>query len=395
MSDDFIYLDHAATTPIDPRVLDTMLPWLRDDFGNAASRHHRLGRRAAAAVERAREQVAATIAADPREIVWTSGATESNNLALKGLAASPAYRGRRHIVTVRTEHKAILDPCLRLEREGYDVTRLPVDRHGRIDLDELAAALRDDTLVCSIMSANNEIGVRHPIDEIGGRCRARGILFHTDATQVFAKHALDVDAMNIDLLSFSAHKIYGPKGTGGLYVRRARPRVRLDALIDGGGHERGHRSGTLNVPGIVGLGAAATIYADERDAEATRLAELRDRLERAVVDTIPDAAVNASSASRLPGITSLRFANISAESLIRRLPDLAVSTASACTTAVAEPSHVLGAMGFDDDEIAGSLRFSLGRSTTTEDIDRAVDRLARAVAEERDDDGETASACSV
>ncbi len=376
---DLIYLDYNATTPLDPRVLEEMQPSLTDAFGNAASRHHPLGCAASQAVDRAREQAAALLGADPREIVWTSGATESNNLALKGLAASPAYTGRRHIVTVRTEHHAVLDPCRWLETQGFQVTWLGVDGSGAIDLDALEAAIRDDTLVVSVMHGNNEIGVLHPLAEIGQRCRARGALFHTDATQTVGKEPVDVEANHIDLLSFSAHKIYGPKGVGGLYVRRRGPRVRLEPSIHGGGHERGVRSGTLNVPGIVGLGAAAALCANEMDEERARVGALRDRLQSAIGAALPDTVINGDGAPRLAGTLNVSFPGVDAEKLLQRLPNVCVSTASACTSAAVQPSHVLGALGLDDDLLLGSVRLSAGRFTTEHEIDRAAGALVDAV----------------
>lgn len=376
---DLIYLDYNATTPLDPRVLDVMQPYFKDAFGNAASRHHPLGCAASQAVDRAREQVATLLGADPRDIVWTSGATESNNLALKGLAASPAYAGRRHVVTVRTEHHAVLDPCRWLETQGFDVTWLGVDGRGGVDLDVLDAAIRDDTLAVSVMHANNEVGVLHPVAEIGRRCRARGVLFHTDATQSVGKEPVDVEASHIDLLSFSAHKMYGPKGVGGLYVRRRGPRVRLEPVIHGGGHERGVRSGTLNVPGIVGLGAAAELCAKEMNDERVRVAALRDRLQSAIVNALPDTVVNGDGAPRLAGTLNVSFPGVDAEKLLQRLPDVCVSTASACTSAVVQPSHVLGALGLDDDLLLGSVRLSAGRFTTEHEIDRAAAALVEAV----------------
>jgi cysteine desulfurase len=293
-----IYLDHNATTPLDPRVLDAMMPFLTDRFGNAASRHHPLGCDAATAVETAREQVASTIGADPREIIWTSGATESNNLALQGVLGSPVYK-KRHVVTVATEHRAVLDTCEVLALRDVDVTYLSVDAAGRIDLDRLAAAITRETLLVSVMHGNNETGVIHPIAQIGALCRERGVLFHTDATQSFAKTPVDVNAMRIDLLSASAHKIHGPKGVGVLYVRRRDPRVRCQPLLHGGGHERGLRSGTLNVPGVVGMGVAATLPFDEG------IGTLRDRLEQALVSRLDDVEVNGHGATRLATTTNL------------------------------------------------------------------------------------------
>jgi len=367
-----IYLDHNATTPLDPRVLDAMMPFLTDRFGNAASRHHSLGCDAATAVETAREQVASTIGADPREIVWTSGATESDNLALKGVLESPVYK-KRHVVTVATEHRAVLDTCEVLELRGVDVTYLPVDAAGRIDLDGLAAAITGETLLVSVMHGNNETGVIHPIAQIGALCRERGVLFHTDATQSFAKTPLDVNAMRIDLLSASGHKIHGPKGVGVLYVRRRDPRVRCQPLLHGGGHERGLRSGTLNVPGVVGMGVAATLPFDDG------IGTLRDRLEQALVSRLGDVEVNGHDATRLGTTTNLSFAGVDGARLMKRMPDLAVSSSSACTSALLQPSYVLGAMGCDEARARASVRFSLGRFTTEADIDIAVDTVVEAV----------------
>jgi len=367
-----IYLDHNATTPLDPRVLDAMMPFLTDRFGNAASRHHPLGCDAATAVETAREQVASTIGADPREIIWTSGATESNNLALQGVLGSPVYK-KRHVVTVATEHRAVLDTCEVLALRDVDVTYLSVDAAGRIDLDRLAAAITRETLLVSVMHGNNETGVVHPIAQIGALCRARGVLFHTDATQSFAKTPIDVNAMRIDLLSASAHKIHGPKGVGVLYVRRRDPRVRCQPLLHGGGHERGLRSGTLNVPGVVGMGVAATLPFDEG------IGTLRDRLEQALVSRLDDVEVNGHGATRLATTTNLSFAGVDGARLMKRMPDLAVSSSSACTSALLQPSYVLGAMGCDEARARGSVRFSLGRFTTEEEVDIAVDTVVAAV----------------
>ena len=368
-----IYLDHNATTPLDPRVLDAMMPFLTDRFGNAASRHHPLGCDAATAVETARDQVASTIGADPREIIWTSGATESNNLALQGVLGSPVYK-KRHVVTVATEHRAVLDTCEVLALRDVDVTYLSVDAAGRIDLDRLAAAITRETLLVSVMHGNNETGVVHPIAQIGALCRERGVLFHTDATQSFAKTPIDVNAMRIDLLSASAHKIHGPKGVGVLYVRRRDPRVRCQPLLHGGGHERGLRSGTLNVPAIVGMGVAATLPFD------AGIGTLRDRLEQALVSRLDDVKVNGhGAAARLGTTTNLSFAGVDGARLMKRMPDLAVSSSSACTSALLQPSYVLGAMGCDEARARGSVRFSLGRFTTEEEVDIAVDTVVEAV----------------
>lgn len=379
--DDLVYLDYNATTPLDPRVLDAMLPAMRDHFGNAASRHHALGCDAATRVEAARARIAEVLGADPREIVFTSGATEANNLAIHGVAASPVHtRDRDHVVTVATEHRAVLDPCEVLAPRGVRVTVLPVDSEGRLDLDRVADAITDRTLLVSVMHANNETGLLHPIETLGALCRERGALFHTDATQSFAKEPIDVESMSIDLLSASAHKICGPKGVGFLFVRRKRPRVRCEPLIHGGGHERGVRSGTLNVPGILGLAEAAALAHAARDTERTRVAALRDRLHRGLASALGERlAINGALEPRLANTLNASFRGVDGEALMKRVPDLAVSSASACTSALIQPSHVLGAMGCDDDRIRGSIRFSAGRFTTEAEIDRAVERVTSAI----------------
>ena len=323
--------------------------------------------------------MASVIGADPREIVWTSGATESDNLALQGVAQAPAYRKRRHVVTVTTEHRAVLDTCEHLERVGVDVTYLGVDRDGRLDLDRLAQAITERTLLVSIMHANNETGVLHPIARIGALCRERGVLFHTDATQSYGKERIDVNAMHVDLLSASAHKIHGPKGVGMLYVRRRGPRVRCEPLAHGGGHERGFRSGTLNVPGIVGMGVAATLAADN-DTVRT----LRDRLETGLQSRVDEVEVNGDRADRLANTTNLSFTGVDGAKLMQRMPALAVSSSSACTSAALQPSYVLGAMGCDDARIRGSVRFSLGRFNTADQIETAIETVAGAVLALRD-----------
>lgn len=370
-----IYLDHNATTPLDPRVLDAMLPFLTDRFGNAASRHHALGREAAAAVETAREQAAAVIGADPREIVWTSGATESDNLALQGVARAAAYAKKRHVVTAATEHRAVLDACEHLEGQGLAVTRLGVDGDGRLDLNRLAEAITERTLLVSVMHANNETGVLHPVARIGALCRERGVLFHTDATQSYGRERIDVNAMHVDLLSASAHKLHGPKGVGLLFVRRRGPRVRCEPLVHGGGHERGLRSGTLNVPGIVGMGAAAALT-----GESDAVRALRDRLETGVRSRVDGVTVNGGGAERLANTTNLSFAGVDGAKLMQRMPGLAASSSAACTSASLQPSYVLGAMGCDDARIRGSVRFSLGRFNTADQIETAVETVAEAVA---------------
>jgi len=371
-----IYLDHNATTPLDPRVLDAMMPFLTDRFGNAASRHHSLGCDAATATETARQQVASTIGADPREIVWTSGATESDNLALQGVANSPVYR-KQHLITVVTEHRAVIDTCEALEQRGVTVTYLPVDGDGRLDLGQLADAITDQTLLVSVMHANNETGVIHPIGAIGALCRERGVLFHTDATQSFAKQPIDVHSMHIDLLSASGHKIHGPKGVGLLYVRRRNPRVRCQALLHGGGHERGLRSGTLNVPSIVGMGLAATL------PSGGGIGALRDRLERGLLSRLGGVEVNGLGADRLATTANVSFAGVDGATLMKRMPGLAVSSSSACTSALLQPSYVLGAMGCDENRARGSVRFSLGRFTTAEEVELALDTVVEAVTELR------------
>ncbi len=378
--DGLIYLDNNATTPLDPRVLDAMMPFFKEQFGNAASPHHALGRAAHDAVEGAREKVAQAIAADPREIIWTSGATEANNLALRGVSTAKAYATRRkHIVTLRTEHKSVLDPCEHLESQGFEVTYLGVDRNGQLDFDKLDAVVAEDTLLVSAMHGNNETGVVIDLAKIGKLCKERSVLFHSDATQTFGKLAIDVDAFGVDLLSFSAHKVYGPKGVGGLYVRRRSPRVRCDAQILGGGHERDMRSGTLNVPGIVGLGAAAEVAVRDRDADASRITSLRDRFEAGLRTSLDGVEIHTAGAERLAGTCNLSIAGIEAEALIERLPDLALATASACTSAMRQPSYVLGALGLSAEAIASSVRISLGRFTTEAEIERACGRLVEAV----------------
>ena len=377
-----IYLDHNATTPLDPRVLDAMLPFLTDRFGNAASRHHALGCDAATAVETAREQVASVIGADPREIVWTSGATESDNLALQGVVHAPAYAKKRHVVTVTTEHRAILDTCEQLERQGIDVTYLGVDGDGRLDLDRLAAAITGQTVLVSVMHANNETGVLHPIARIGALCREHGVLFHTDATQSWGKERIDVNAMHVDLLSASAHKLHGPKGVGMLFVRRRGPRVRCEPLVRGGGHERGLRSGTLNVPGIVGMGAAAVLAGGDHEVPAggdDGVRTLRDRLETGVRSRVDGVEVNGHRVERLANTTNLSFAGVDGAKLMKQMPEVAVSSSSACTSAALQPSYVLGAMGCDDARIRGSVRFSLGRFNTADEIETAIETVAGAV----------------
>jgi cysteine desulfurase len=372
-----IYLDNHATTPLDPRVLDEMLPYFKEKFGNAASRSHQFGWEAEAAVEKAREQVAKLIGASAKEIVFTSGATESDNLAIKGVADRYRDKGD-HIVTCVTEHKAVLDSCKHLEKEGYRVTYLPVGKDGLIDLDDLKRALDDNTILVSIMFANNEIGVLQPIAEIGKLCRERGILFHTDAVQAIGKVPVNVEEQNIDLASITAHKLHGPKGIGALYVRRKNPQVELAPMIDGGGHEHGMRSGTLNVPGIVGLGKACELCREEMAAEAARLRALRDRLKEKIFAGLDDVYVNGSMEHRLPGNLNLSFANVDAEPLLMGINDVAVSTGSACSSAAIEPSHVLKALGAGD-LTHGSIRFGIGRFNTQAEIDYVAARVVETV----------------
>jgi cysteine desulfurase len=378
-----IYLDNQSTTRLDPRVLEVMLPYFTEQYGNPHSESHPYGRTAAAAVERARGEVAALIGADPREIIFTSGATEANNLALKGAAhfARTYLRGepRDHIVTLATEHKCVLESCRRLEREGFRITYLPVAAEGLVSLAALEAALTPRTLVLSVMAAHNEIGVIQPLAAIGALCRERGVLFHTDAAQAFGKIALDVAAMQIDLMSISGHKIYGPKGVGALYVRR-RPRVRLLPLFDGGGQERGLRSGTLPVPLCVGLGRASALASADMEEETVRLRRLRDRLWHSLARRVPGLKLNGDAERRLPGSLNLAFPGLPAQKLIEACPSLAVSTGSACTSAAVEPSYVLRALGLPEALANASIRLGLGRFTTEAEVDFAADALAAAVA---------------
>jgi len=371
-----IYLDNHATTPMDPRVLEAMLPYFTTVFGNAASRNHSFGWAAEAAVDTAREQVAKLIGASSKEIVFTSGATESNNLAIKGAVHFYKDRGR-HIVTSKIEHKAVIDSCRALEIEGCEVTYLTPDKDGVITADAVRAALRTDTVIVSIMAANNEIGTVNDLAAIGAVCRDKGVLFHTDAVQAAGKVAIDVEAMKIDLLSLTAHKMYGPKGVGALYVRR-KPRVRLVPIIDGGGHERGLRSGTLNVPGIVGFGVAAELARTLMPEESARLLALRERLLKKLTDGVPQIVVNGSMTSRLPGNVNVSFAYVEGESMLMAInKKVAVSSGSACTSASLEPSYVLRALGVGDDLAHSSLRFGIGRFNTEAEIDEVADLVVR------------------
>ncbi len=369
-----IYMDYHATTPLDPRVLDAMLPYFREKFGNAASRNHAFGWEAEQAVEKARKQIAGLIGASPRDIVFTSGATESDNLAIKGVAEMYAERGN-HIITVTTEHKAVLDTCKRLAKHGCEVTFLRVRPDGLIDLDELRAAITDKTILISVMHANNEIGVLQPIREIGRIARERGVLFHTDATQSVGKVPVNVNDDNIDLMSLSGHKMYGPKGVGALYVRRKNPRVQLAAQMDGGGHERGMRSGTLNVPGIVGLGEACEICQREMAEESVRLARLRNRLKDRLFAELDEIYINGTMEHRLPNNLNVSFAYVEGESLLMGINDVAVSSGSACTSATLEPSYVLRALGVGEDLAHTSIRFGLGRFNTDEEVDYVAGRV--------------------
>jgi cysteine desulfurase len=362
-----VYLDYHATTPVDPRVLEAMLPFLTHDFGNASSKSHAFGWRAEEAVEDARGEVARLVGASAKEIVWTSGATESNNLAIKGAAQFYREKGR-HLVTCKTEHKAVLDSMHALERQGFEVTFLDVEPDGRLDPARVRDALRKDTILVSVMHANNETGVVHPIEEIGKVTREAGVVFHTDAVQSAGKIPFDVDRANADLVSLSAHKVYGPKGVGALYVRR-KPRVRLVAQMDGGGHERGFRSGTLNVPGIVGMGTAAALALAERDDEGERVLRLRERLRKGLAAGLDLLTVNGSLEHRVPGNLNVSFAYVEGEALMMAIKDVAVSSGSACTSASLEPSYVLRAMGVPEDLAHSSIRFGLGRFTTEEEID--------------------------
>ena len=373
-----IYMDAHATTPVDPRVLETMLPYFSEKFGNAASRNHPFGWQAEEAVEHARKQVADLIGAHAKEIIFTSGATESDNLAIKGVAHMYRKRGD-HIVTVVTEHKAVIDTCKRLEKEGYLVTYLPVRKDGLVDLDELRDALTDRTILISVMMANNEIGVIQPISEIGRIARERRILFHTDAVQAAGRVPIDVNALKVDLVSLSAHKMYGPKGVGALYVRRKDPRVLLVPVIDGGGHERGMRSGTLNVTGIVGFGRAAEIAKQEMAQESVRLRALRDRLSDGLHQELGEIHVNGSMEHRLPNNLNVSFAYVEGESLLMGINDVAVSSGSACTSASLEPSYVLKALGTGEDLAHSSIRFGLCRFNTEDEVDYVIDKVTSVV----------------
>jgi len=373
-----VYMDNHATTPMDPRVLEEMLPYFMEKFGNAASRNHSFGWAAEEAVENARDRIAKLIGASAKEIIFTSGATESDNLAIKGVAEMYREKGN-HIITAVTEHKAVLDTCKRLEKHGYRVTYLPVQKDGLIDLDDLKRSMDDQTILVTIMAANNEIGVLQPFEQIGKLCRERGVIFHSDATQAVGKIPIEVNKHNIDVMSISAHKMYGPKGVGALYVRRKNPRVQVSAIIDGGGHERGMRSGTLNVPSIVGLGKACAIASEEMPQEACRLAGLRNRLRDKIMSNLDEVYINGSMEHRLPGNLNISFAYVEGESLLMGINDIAVSSGSACTSATLEPSYVLKALGTGDELAHSSIRFGLGRFNTEAEVDYVAGRIVETV----------------
>jgi cysteine desulfurase len=373
-----IYMDNNATTRTDPRVLEAMLPYFTEKYGNAASRSHAFGWEAEKAVEEAREQIANLIGAGAKEMIFTSGATESDNLALKGVAQMYKKKGN-HVITQVTEHKAILDTCKRLEKEGFQVTYLSVDRYGQVSADQVRAAMTDKTILVTIMAANNEIGTLQPIKSIGKLCKEKGILFHTDAVQAVGHVPIDVNEMGIDLLSLTAHKIHGPKGIGALYVRKKDPRVRLEPQIDGGGHERGMRSGTLAVPMIVGFGKACEIAKNEGPDEAKRLYRLRERLRKGIMDQLPESYLNGHPDERLPGNANISFAYVEGEGLMMGIKDVAVSSGSACTSASLEPSYVLRALGVGDELAHSSIRFGLSRFNTEEEVDYVIGHVVREV----------------
>jgi cysteine desulfurase len=373
-----IYMDNHATTPVDARVLEEMLPYFMEKFGNAASRNHSFGWAGEEGVETARERIAKLIGATTKEVIFTSGATESDNLAIKGVAEMYREKGN-HIITAVTEHKAVLDTCKRLEKYGYRVTYLPVQKDGLIDLDDLNRAMDDKTILVTIMYANNEIGVLQPVVEIGKLCHEKGVIFHTDATQAVGKVPVDVIKQNIDLASISGHKMYGPKGVGALYVRRKNPRVQISPIIDGGGHERGMRSGTLNVPGIVGLGKACAIAREDMPKESCHLAGLRNRLKDRIMGKLDEVYINGSMEHRLPGNLNISFAYVEGESLLMGINDIAVSSGSACTSATLEPSYVLKALGTGDDLAHSSIRFGIGRFNTEAEVDYVADRVIETV----------------
>jgi cysteine desulfurase len=366
-----IYLDNQATTPLDPIVFSAMEPWFTEKFGNASSRNHTYGWEAEEAVEIARESVAAIIATLPKEIIFTSGATEANNIALQGVAKNYQNQGR-HIITLKTEHKAVMDVCHHLSKDGFDITYLPVDKDGILDVNKFENAIRDDTILASVMHVNNEIGVIQPIKELGAICKNKDVIFHVDAAQSLGKIPINVDDMGIDLLSISAHKLYGPKGVGGLYIRRKNPRVQLQPIMFGGGHERGIRSGTLPVPNIVGMGRACDLAADVMNEENLKITTLRDALLQGIRDENPNTLVNGSMEYRVAGNLNMSFSGVNNEAIIATIPEIAISSGSACTTSTMEPSHVLLALGMSKEEAYSSLRFGIGRFNTAEDIQIAV-----------------------
>jgi len=378
-----IYMDNHSTTRTDPRVVEAMMPFFGEVFGNAASRNHHFGWQAEDAVEKAREIVARSINADPKEIVFTSGSTEANNLAIKGAAEMYSEKGN-HIITCVTEHKAVIDPCKKLERMGYNVTWLPVEKSGRINLQQFEESITDKTVIVSIMHANNEIGVIQPLEEIGAICAKHDIVLHTDATQTVGKVPVDVQKLGVHLLSACAHKFYGPKGVGFLYVRRRKPRVRVTPMFDGGGHERGMRSGTLNVTGIVGMGKALEIAMEEMPAEAKRLSELRDYLRTKLTGNMTDIYENGDPNYKLPHSLNISFSFVEGESLLMGIQDVAVSSGSACTSASLEPSYVLKGLGLGDELAHSSIRFGLGRFNTKEEVDYVADKLIGVVAKLRE-----------
>jgi cysteine desulfurase len=373
-----IYLDNHATTPVDPRVVQAMLPYFTEHFGNAASRNHAFGWAAEKAVTEAREKIAALIAADPREIIFTSGATESDNLAIKGVAQMYRSKGN-HIITCVTEHKAVIDTCKHLEKEGFEITFLPVDKLGQVSAQQVRDAITPKTILISLMSANNEVGTLHPIAEIGKIAKEKGILFHSDATQSVGKLPFDVNQMGVDLVSLSAHKMYGPKGIGALYVRRAGPRVRLMPIIDGGGHERGMRSGTLAVPNIVGFGKACEVALADMPTETPRIRGLRDKLHKLFLDNLTEISLNGHPTERLPGNLNISFAFVEGEALMMGISDIAVSSGSACTSASLEPSYVLKALGVGEELAHSSIRFGLGRFTTEDEVEFTAKKVIEQV----------------
>jgi cysteine desulfurase len=373
-----IYMDNNSTTRVDPRVFEAMVPYFTEKFGNAASRSHAFGWEAETAVEEARDQIAELIGASGKEMIFTSGATEAINLAIKGVAGMYKKKGN-HVITQAIEHKAVLDTCKRLERDGYQVTYLPVDRYGQVSADQVREAMTDKTILVSIMAANNEIGTLQPVGAIGKLCKEKGVLFHTDAVQAVGKVPIDVEAMGIDLLSLSGHKIYGPKGIGALYVRKRDPRVRLEPQIDGGGHERGMRSGTLPVPMIVGLGTACDLARREMPEESQRTFRLREKLRTGIMEKLPESYLNGHPTERLPGNANISFAYVEGEGLMMGIKDVAVSSGSACTSASLEPSYVLRALGVGDELAHSSIRFGIGRFNTEAEVDYVIDHVIREV----------------